>query len=102
MPRHSSLFKLVTITTLGGSDSFVFLLLASIQKQLERAMDAPIDVIKFKQQQENLKFLSHFGGKFIIHRVSTYILMWSTRRETYIVHEVKYISRNAHVYVVYM
>lgn len=41
-----------------------------IQKQLERAMDGPIDVIRFKQQQENLKFLSHFGGKFIIHRVS--------------------------------
>lgn len=39
-----------------------------IQKQLERAMDGPIDVIRFKQQQENLKFLSHFGGKFIIHR----------------------------------
>lgn len=32
-------------------------------------MDGPIDVIRFKQQQENLKFLSHFGGKFIIHRV---------------------------------
>ncbi len=44
----------------------------SIQKQLERAMDGPIDVVRFKQQQENLKFLSHFGGKFIIHRVSVY------------------------------
>lgn len=32
-------------------------------------MDGPIDVIRFKQQQEDMKFLSHFGGKFIIHRV---------------------------------
>ena len=32
-------------------------------------MDAPIDVIHVKQQQEDLKFLSHFGGKFIIHQV---------------------------------
>lgn len=32
-------------------------------------MDGPIDVIRFKQQQENMKFLSHFGGKFIIHQV---------------------------------
>ena len=32
-------------------------------------MDGPIDVIRFKQQQEDPKFLSHFGGKFIIHWV---------------------------------
>ena len=37
-------------------------------------MDGPIDVIRFKQQQENLKFLSHFGGKFIIHQVSRHIV----------------------------
>ena len=36
-------------------------------------MDAPIDVIRFKQQQEDPKFLSHFGGKFIIHWVSACI-----------------------------
>ena len=41
----------------------------SIQKQLERAMDSSIDVIHVKQQQEDFKFLSHFGGKFIIHQV---------------------------------
>ena len=41
----------------------------SIQKQLENAMDGPIDVIRFRQQQEDPKFLSHFGGKFIIHWV---------------------------------
>ncbi len=45
---------------------------ASIQKQLERAMEGPIDVIRIKQQQEDLKFLSHFGGKFIVHRVRVY------------------------------
>jgi len=64
-----------------------------MQKQLERAMDGPIDVIHVKQvcpvlslfldnlhywyvpgmyfqQQEDFKFLSHFGGKFIIHQVN--------------------------------
>ena len=32
-------------------------------------MDGPIDVIRFRQQQEDPKFLAHFGGKFIIHWV---------------------------------
>ena len=64
-----------------------------MQKQLERAMGGPIDVIHVKQvcpvfslildslhywyvpgmyfqQQEDFKFLSHFGGKFIIHQVN--------------------------------
>ena len=45
----------------------------SIQKQLERAMDGPIDVVKLYQQQEDMKFVSHFGGKFIIHWVSIYL-----------------------------
>ena len=44
----------------------------SIQKQLENAMDGPIDVIRFRQQQEDPKFLSHFGGKFIIHWVNSH------------------------------
>lgn len=47
--------------------------LCSIQKQLERAMDGPIDVVKLYQQQEDMKFLSHFGGKCIIHWVSVYL-----------------------------
>ena len=34
-------------------------------------MGGPIDVLKCEQQQESLKFLSHFGGKFIIHQVTT-------------------------------
>lgn len=45
-----------------------------IKKQLERAMesldwgmDGNVDVVKLYQQQEDMKFLSHFGGKFIIH-----------------------------------
>ena len=33
-------------------------------------MDCPIDVVHVRQQQEDFKFLSHFGGKFIIHQVS--------------------------------
>ena len=47
-----------------------------IKKQLERAMesmdwamDGPVDVVKLYQQQEDMKFLSHFGGKFIVHWV---------------------------------
>ncbi|KAL5473171.1 hypothetical protein EMCRGX_G027619 [Ephydatia muelleri] len=39
-----------------------------IRKQLEKAMDVQIEVIHIKQQQEDYKFLSHFGGKFIIHK----------------------------------
>ena len=40
-------------------------------------MDGPIDVIRFRQQQEDPKFLAHFGGKFIIHwvRLSTCTLV---------------------------
>ena len=32
-------------------------------------MDDPIDVVKLHQQQEDIKFLTHFGGKFILHWV---------------------------------
>ncbi|CAI8051353.1 Protein flightless-1 homolog [Geodia barretti] len=38
-----------------------------IQKQLEQAIEGPLDVIHLKQQQEDFRFLSHFGSKFIIH-----------------------------------
>jgi hypothetical protein len=38
-----------------------------IRKQLEKAM-GPIEVITLKQQQESFQFLSHFGGKVIIHQ----------------------------------
>ena len=32
----------------------------------------------FLQQQEDFKFLSHFGGKFIIHQVGAYIDLEAT------------------------
>ncbi|GAV08468.1 hypothetical protein RvY_18151 [Ramazzottius varieornatus] len=40
----------------------------SLQKKFEQAFKNTLEVVRMHQQQENLKFLSHFKSKFIIHR----------------------------------
>ncbi|XP_071963998.1 protein flightless-1 homolog [Antedon mediterranea] len=40
----------------------------SLQKKFESLFGEKLEVVKLCQQQENLKFLSHFKYKFIIHR----------------------------------
>ncbi|XP_055346232.1 protein flightless-1 homolog [Paramacrobiotus metropolitanus] len=40
----------------------------SLQKKFEQAFKNSLEVVRMHQQQENLKFLSHFKSKFIIHR----------------------------------
>lgn len=39
-----------------------------LQKKFESMFGEKLEVIRTHQQQENLKFLSHFQGKFIIHQ----------------------------------
>lgn len=40
----------------------------SLQKKFESLFGNKLEVVRTRQQQENLKFLSHFHRKFIIHR----------------------------------
>lgn len=40
----------------------------SLQKKFESLFGEKLEVIRMHQQQENLKFLSHFKQKFIIHK----------------------------------
>ena len=42
--------------------------LCSLQKKFEQAFKNSLEVIRKHQQQGNLKFLSHFKSKFVIHR----------------------------------
>lgn len=39
-----------------------------LQKKFEGLFRDKLEVVKQQQQQENLKFLSHFKRKFIIHK----------------------------------
>jgi hypothetical protein len=39
----------------------------SLQKKFEKIFGEKLEVVRTHQQQENLKFLSHFKRKFIIH-----------------------------------
>ncbi|OQV19254.1 Protein flightless-1 [Hypsibius exemplaris] len=40
----------------------------SLQKKFEQTFKNTLEVVRMHQQQENLKFLSHFKSKFVIHR----------------------------------
>ena len=40
----------------------------SLQKKFEQTFKNTLEVVRMHQQQENLKFMSHFKSKFIIHR----------------------------------
>lgn len=40
----------------------------SLQKKFESLFGSKLEVVRTRQQQENLKFLTHFHRKFIIHR----------------------------------
>ena len=40
----------------------------SLQKKFESLFGDKLEVVRMRQQQENLKFLSHFKLKFIIHQ----------------------------------
>lgn len=46
----------------------IVLVCCSLQKKFEQAFKNSLEVVRMHQQQENLKFLSHFKSKFIIHR----------------------------------
>ena len=39
----------------------------SLQKKFESLFGDKLEVVRTHQQQENLKFLSHFNRKFVIH-----------------------------------
>ena len=39
----------------------------SLQKKFESLFGEKLEVVRTRQQQENMKFLSHFKRKFIIH-----------------------------------
>ena len=45
-------------------------LFSSLQKKFEALFGDKLEVIRMHQQQENIKFLSHFKKKFIIHQGS--------------------------------
>nr|CAH0109694.1 unnamed protein product [Daphnia galeata] len=40
----------------------------SLQKKFESLFGSKLEVVRTRQQQENLKFLAHFHRKFVIHR----------------------------------
>ncbi len=46
----------------------LLLLLLSLQKKFESLFGNKLEVVRTRQQQENLKFLSHFQRKFVVHR----------------------------------